>query len=147
MNILSFISSFAQYQENMQLWALAWTAPHCNWDILLSLQFLCCWTSLSCIFTSAECRQSVHWTIWEASPLHWTHIWFDRAKQHELMTYEKWQISHVFNCETNSTGDSFNITSVMYKRGYVLGLFISFLEKSTLSPTDKLSKFILHMWF
>ena len=63
------------------------------------------------------------------------------------MTYEKWQIGHVFNCETNSTGDSFNITSVMYEKGYVLGLSIPFLEKRTLSSTDKLSKFILHMWF
>jgi len=35
----------------------------------------------------------------------------------------------------------------MYEKGYVLGLSIPFLEKRTLSSTDKLSKFILHMWF
>lgn len=63
------------------------------------------------------------------------------------MTYEKRQIGHVFNCETDSTGYSFNIASVTYKKGYVLGLFITFLEKSTLSPTNKLTEFILYMWF
>lgn len=45
------------------------------------------------------------------------------------MTYEKWQIGHVVNCETNSTEYSLSKTSAMYKKDYVMTLFILFLEK------------------
>lgn len=113
-------------------------------DILPSLQFFYCWISFPLFFPCAECHQDVYWVIWEAShsvmgfrknPQ--SHILFDRPKQDELMTYEKWQIGHVVNCETNSTEYRLSKTSAMYKKGYVMSLFILFLEKSTLSPTYK----------
>lgn len=101
--------------------------------------FHMCWTSPGCplgILTSKTSAPDSRKTKKKIR-----NLVFDRAKQRELMTYAKWQIGHVFNSETNSTGDSFNITSAMYKKGYALGLFIPFLEENTLSTTDKLSEF------
>lgn len=140
--------------ENMSLWSFVWTAPHWSWRYFALLAVPLLLNSLSLIFPCAECHQDVHWVVRQAShsavdsrknPQ--SHIWFDRPKQHELVTYEKWQIGHVVNCKTNSTEYSFSKTSAMFKKGYLLSLFILFLEKSTLSTTFKLYKFISNTWF
>lgn len=128
--------SLAQYHDNMYLWSSVWTAPHWSRRYFAVLAVPLLLNSLSLIFPCAEYHQDVHWIVWQAShsavdsrkarknPQ--PYIWFDRSKQHELVTYEKWQIGHVVNCETNSTEYSFNITSAMYKTGYVLTLFSFF---------------------